>query len=281
MKLASFDVGRRNLAMCVIQNGVILDWEVFDLGQRRGVSLIREMQKQFKTRPHLSTLDACIVERQPSANPQMRVIEAAVEAYFVCIGVPKVIDYSPRYKLAHVDGVSGLGNYSQRKKASIREAEKFLADHPQHDDVARLFRASKKKDDLADALIQALHFLKEPVECSVPFAPSFIMAREPPDKGNRGKVFTRSQVKWFVQSWLAEARAQGLGQDHGQLEESDIVTARFKGHSRVKRSIERWWKSLDECLEHIKIPRPSRVRATTEAEPDSPFSQPVNFLEES
>lgn len=276
MKLASFDVGRRNLAMCIIQNNIILDWEVFDLGQRRGVSLIREMQRQFRTRPHLATLDACIVERQPSANPQMRVIEAAVEAYFVFLGTPKVLDYSPRYKLSHVDGVSGRGNYAQRKKASIREAEKFLEEHPSGG-MERVFKTSKKKDDLADALIQALHFLKEPLDTSGPPAPSFILAREPQDKGNRGKVFTRSQVKWWVQKWVAEAMSQ---QTMAPRSESDIVAGNFKGHSRVKRSIERWWKSVDECIEHINIPRPSRVRATTSAEPDAPFAEPVIFSEQ-
>lgn len=267
---ASFDIGRRNLAMCVMEGNRILDWHIFDLGQRRGVSLIKEMQRQFQERESLRTLDVCVVERQPSANPQMRVIEAALEAYFVFKGVPKVVDYSPRHKLSHLTGTM---TYAQRKRASVVEAEKYLVDHPQTPDIGRIFRASRKKDDLADSLLQLLHFKKEPPEsCPAPDEPCHILAREPQDKGNRGKPFTRSQVKWFVQQWLLAAKDQPT---FGSVPEETIVSNNFKNHSRVKRSIERHWSSIRECLDHIKIPRPSRIRATTGAEPDSEYSTPV------
>jgi hypothetical protein len=264
MILASLDIGRRNLALCVLEGDRIIDWHVFDLGQRRGVSLIREMQRQFKDRQSLSAVDVCVVERQPAANPQMRVIEAAVEAYFVFHGVGRVVDYSPRHKLSHLSGVM---TYSQRKRASVREAEKYLVDHPQPD-MARLFRSSRKKDDLADALMQALHFKKDPsLENEVvEETPGYILAREPKDKGNRGKPFSRSQVKWFIQRWVAE----------GSGPEEAIIEGHLPKHSRVRRSIERWWSSLQECLDHVNIPRPARTpRVSTGAEPDSEFA--TNF----
>jgi len=248
MKVTSFDVGRRNLAVAVVdtENSEVLWWHIYDLGHPRGVGVHRAICKVFDDTPILRQPHV-IVERQPSQNPQMRVIEAIIEAYFIfrCPDVQHVTDFNSRFKLEGYPDLKGRDNYRSRKAASVAIMREFLRDHPQNDDVVQTWDRSKKKDDLADCVLQAMAYAKNPVRCQTDTVPivMYIQAREPKDKNKRGKIYTKSGVKWFIQQWNSE----GL-----------CLDSQLKAHGRVLRSVLKHWSALEACISHLAIPRPPK-----------------------
>lgn len=259
MILTSFDVGRKNLACCVYDNTArtILFWHIFDLGDRcRGTGVHREMYRQFDDAwDSLGRADVVLVERQPRTNPQMRVIEAIVEAYFVLKG-KRCVDYSSRHKLGRTLD-SSVNTYAARKRASVDLTNKFLQETAADEGVMAIWRASKKKDDLGDALLQACSYRGDlpPPDESLAEAELTrkVPRREPADKRNHlRKLYTRSQVKWFFSEWLGEKKG---GNRIVLPEHDDTLALRFESmldkSSRVKRSVERLWPDLDACIRQM------------------------------
>lgn len=256
MILASFDVGRKNLACCVYDNDArqILFWHVFDLGDRcRGTGVHREMYRQFDHEwPALSKAELVLVERQPRTNPQMRVIEAIVEAYFVLKG-KRCVDYSSRHKLAGVLDRS-VNTYTARKRASVLATSKFLEESQADEAVRAIWRSSKKKDDLGDALLQACSYkngdvpVDEPGEFVTTELSRWIPRREPTDKRNSvRKLYTRCQVKWFFTEWFGGMPA----------EDDETVVLRFESMlakrdaSRVSRTVAKLWPNVESCVSQM------------------------------
>jgi hypothetical protein len=253
MIIASYDVGRKNLACCVYDNTArqILFWHIFNLGDRcRGTGVHREMYRQFDNAwGVLGGADLVLVERQPRTNPQMRVIEAIVEAYFVLRG-KRCVDYSSRHKLAGVLD-SSVNTYTARKRASVQATRNFLEENAlaADDTIREVWRASKKKDDLGDAFLQAFSYrsgepaVDDPGEFVTAELERWIPRREPKDKRNSiRKLYTRCQVKWFFTEWF------GTSPDP----EGDGLCARFVDalakNPRVRRTVEALWPSVESCV---------------------------------
>lgn len=210
----SFDVGIRNLAYCHLQGDTIKHWGVLDLGVKMNSST------EAMTKALVTTLDAhseefkgandIIIEKQPSRNPKMRYIEGMMSAYFF-IKYPEssTQSYNPKYKLGK-NTFKGVSNYSERKKLGVRRTREFL-EKTQHVNQrnAALFEKSKKKDDLADALLQALSFKKndifEEVNVRVNDNNEDIDSifkdtkpRKPTEKQAKSKKYSRSNLKYFI-----------------------------------------------------------------------------------
>ena len=161
-KITSFDIGKVNMACCCLHDGVIKHWDVFP------AMTTLDLVKQLDERPWLLEADAIVLEKQPSFNPKMRIVAGAVRCYFTVRKHDRglaysIYDYSPRMKLQCYDGpVPDFGmasEYAERKKVAVYQCRELLK-KDQSRDLAELFEASKKKDDLADAFLQALSFEK-------------------------------------------------------------------------------------------------------------------------
>lgn len=265
MIIGSFDVGRKNLACCVYDNSArkILFWHVFDLGDNcRGTGVHREMYRQFENEwAVLGSTDLVLVERQPRTNPQMRVIEAIVEAYFVMKG-KRCLDYSSRHKIK-LD--SSINTYAARKRASVEATKKFLDEEPDGADanIRAIWKASKKKDDLGDAFLQACSYknCEEPTENA-----SFVTAelsrwipkREPKDKRNNiRKPYTRSQVKWFFTEWFDTPDLEDVTLESRFME-------KLAKNARLKRSVENLWPDLKSCMSQLLKKRVKVVESNPE-----------------
>lgn len=210
----SFDVGIRNLAYCHIQGDTIKHWGVLDLGVKMNSST------EAITKALVTTLDAhtaefkgvddIIIEKQPARNPKMRYIEGMMSAYFF-IKYPesRTQSYSPKYKLGR-NTFKGLSNYSERKKLGVRRTREFLENTQNvNRQNLEMFEKSKKKDDLADSLLQALSFknnaLFDEVNNRVNDNNEDIESifkdtkpRKPTEKQAKSKKYSRSNLKYFI-----------------------------------------------------------------------------------
>jgi hypothetical protein len=254
MLVTSFDVGRRNLAACVVDTDGprVLFWHVFDLGAPRGVQLHRAVRVALDAHPVLRQARV-VVEAQPSRNPQMRVIEAVVEAYFAYLcPEARVVAFSPRHKLAGVGSGRGHARYAERKRASVAAVQALLDAHAQSDEVAAVWRASRKRDDLADALLQALAYAREPVEvvAEQPHARPLLARRprEPDAMSARAPALTACGVKWaFVHVCGAPATADAL---------------EACAPPRVRKAVARLWPDWATAHAQLTLKRAARADAS-------------------
>lgn len=143
----SIDVGTKNLAFCVVVDDVINKWEVITLPTTLP-AVIKCLDNVFTGTP-----DMVIIEKQPSRNIKMRVMEQVLAMYFLMRGVSKVEHYSPKHKLGSIGKqTKGKTNYSLRKKYSVAMCRSYLEKH--QSEWTTHFEKHKKKDDLADSLLQ-------------------------------------------------------------------------------------------------------------------------------
>jgi hypothetical protein len=100
-----------------------------------------------------------LIEKQPSRNVKMRVFENTLGVFFEMSGFPRVLHYSAKYKLGDIGKtVKGRANYNLRKKYSIQMCRQFLKDYDNNGIYSKLFESHKKKDDLADCLLQFISY---------------------------------------------------------------------------------------------------------------------------
>ena len=165
MRVLSVDVGTVNMGVCLYDSGTqaIAHWTV--LAVDRGVQLcegvLEVMQKLWDSLHELQTpVDKVIIEKQSKRSLRMQAVQNYVHMFCVMQGAPTLV-YSPVNKLKGTGQEnSGRSNYRARKKAAISLTQQWLAEHPQAAGVVAEFGSAKKRDDLADSLLQALAFCR-------------------------------------------------------------------------------------------------------------------------
>lgn len=174
MILLSFDIGIKNLAYCQIDTTTkdILDWYVLDCSQNKNAVL--SVIEQLESVSNLMESQIILLEKQPSFNPTMRIIQTAIYVYFtIRLNYEqnlntKIMYYSAKNKLKICNSTDILElktkgkskqtkkrNYYLNKKAAIEETSNLLKDTP----FSSYFQKHKKKDDLADCYLQALSYI--------------------------------------------------------------------------------------------------------------------------
>jgi hypothetical protein len=110
--------------------------------------------------------DIVVIEKQPSRARVMRVLEGAIQAFVhTCrLTVPtckvaKIDSFSARDKFEEYEHrleLKGKKKYAARKKASVELCTVYLKASGQE---SALFQKAKKRDDLADALMQGVMYM--------------------------------------------------------------------------------------------------------------------------
>jgi len=191
-KYLSFDIGIKNLAYCLLEvddsteyrNIKILEWGVMDLAQGQKVKELDLMTIHSRMINALNSCDflnsnsdinTAILENQPCLmNPTMKSVQILLFASLWMrkedgvIDIGKMAMFSARNKLEAYDGpeidFSHIKTkYTRTKKLSIAYTKYMLVESEQSQEMKELFENSKKKDDLADAYLQGLTYIKKKV----------------------------------------------------------------------------------------------------------------------
>ena len=203
--ILSIDVGIRNLAMCLIDENtkLIKNWDVSGIPPQHSDGLFQCMIQHLDDRPWVLDSTTILIEKQPDKNRKMKSVENLLHAYFV-IKLPRseTIIYDARHKIPDVCG-AGKAKYRERKLASINRCRDFLEAEDVNAHWRDHFKESKKKDDLADTVMQALSYTKRiPAKSETAEAKkkaATIKSRKPTEHQKDTK-YSKSNLAWFMKN---------------------------------------------------------------------------------
>lgn len=157
MLLLSIDVGIRNLGVCLMDHETkkIKQWDATGIPPQHSSGLYVCLRDHMRSRPWVLEASHVLIEKQPDKNKTMKSVENFLHAYFIC-NDKSVQIYDARHKIPDVSG-PGRSMYIKRKKASVERCGEFLKDTNQIE-LYNWFSKQKKKDDLADTVMQALSY---------------------------------------------------------------------------------------------------------------------------
>jgi len=219
----SIDCGIKNLAMCLIDpsDRKIHQWDVSGVPPMHADGVFPCMIRHLNSKPWVLDATTVIIEKQPDKNRSMKGIENLLHTYFLVKGSEReVVIWDARHKIPDIAG-AGKARYTERKKASIVRARKFIEAIGPNRDWVSFFDAHKKKDDLADTVMQALSFIdKRPAAVSQAIKPKKVSPRKPTENQVRTK-YSKANLAWIVKTGAKQdARfKKDLGRYYQTIEE--------------------------------------------------------------
>ena len=195
----SFDIGIKNLALCILKKTDteinILDWRIISLADKKkdikGIDDISEriyieldnIIGELKEKG-IDNIDYVLIENQPSnLNGIMKTIQYIIYCYFSLLKYwdkiidnvvlvnaslkTKTHDYKPEIQIKmdetqKTKNVKGFrrDKYKMNKQTSIEICKNYIKDDVYLCDI---FDKNKKKDDLSDACLQAVSYIRQNV----------------------------------------------------------------------------------------------------------------------
>lgn len=210
MKTIGIDPGTKNLALCMVDGQKIVKWAVINImpdpnGIADGLTKIN-----FADWVKEST--DVVIERQPTKNPRAVRIQHYIEMFCAMNG-GRVYCIDPKHKLSFASSTSYWPerdilnwSYNERKKLSVETTANFLKDTEQDEQFVTMFEKSKKKDDLADALLHCLAFdenIKPMMNDDRRKAIRNIKAVKPSAANTKSKKYTQGNLKFIAKTWLS------------------------------------------------------------------------------
>lgn len=197
--ILSIDCGIKNLAMCLIDPATkkIHQWECAGIPPMHADGVFACLVRHLNDRPWMLESKLVLIEKQPDRNRSIKAVENLLHTYFL-MKDKEVIIYDARHKIPDVAG-PGKAKYAERKKASIVRARKFLEDTTVNEHWIALFDKSKKKDDLADTVMQALSFINRVPSKKETETPKKVSPRKPTENQLRTK-YSKANLAWLVKT---------------------------------------------------------------------------------
>lgn len=191
--------------MCLIEAPTkhVLEWDVSGVPPQHGDGLFKTIRDHLDEKPWVLTAQTILIEKQPGQNKTMKSVENFLHAYFLIkCPLSEVIIYDARHKVPDMAG-PGKVMYRKRKQAAVDRCRLFLNDEPNRH-WRELFVHSKKKDDLADTVLQALSFInrvptKKESEAPAKKVSEKIVARKP-NENQKATKYSKSNLAWFVKN---------------------------------------------------------------------------------
>ena len=228
--ILSIDVGIRNLAMCLMDetSGLVHQWDVSGVPPQSDDGLFLCLKTHLDERPWVLSATTVLIEKQPDKNRKMKTVENFLHAYCIILnpGADTII-YDARHKIPDVTG-PGKALYRKRKQASVDRC-KALLEEPGNVNAhwLEMFVASKKKDDLADTVMQALSYTNR-THITRKAKPKKLVARKP-NEHQKDTKYSKSNLVWFVKNFTRP-----------ELEKN----------KRFMKDLARYYRNIDELLEH-------------------------------
>jgi hypothetical protein len=232
--LLSIDVGIRNLAMCMINETTqaITHWDVSGVPPDHKDGLYPCFRDHLNARQWVLDAQTILIEKQPGQNKKMKTVENFLQAYFV-IKSPEseTIIYDARHKVPDVAG-PGKARYRQRKQTAIVRCKEFVEKGPSNKNWIEHFKKSKKKDDLADTVLQALSYINR-VETTKKkeIKKKKLNARKPTQNQIETK-YSKSNLAWFIKNKSREE----LNKD-----------------KRFNKDLKRYFRDIDELIKDLSL----------------------------
>ena len=195
--ILSIDVGIRNLAMCLLdeRRNRIVQWDVSGIPPQHEDGVYVSLRKHLDERPWTLDAGVVLIEKQPDRNKKMVSVMHFLHAYFVIKNpTAQTILYDARHKIPDVAG-PGRSQYLKRKKTAIERCKEFIHAGDTNADWIPTFDASKKKDDLADTVMQALSYRPS---TTITIAKKLI-PRKPNENQKRTK-YSKSNLAWLYKN---------------------------------------------------------------------------------
>jgi hypothetical protein len=231
--ILSIDVGIKNLAICQIDESTkeIKNWDVSGVPPEHEDGLYPCFRRHLDSKPWVLDSTVILIEKQPGQNKRMKTVENFLHAYFV-IKIPnaETIIYDARHKVPDVSG-TGKARYRQRKQTAITRCKDFIEKSEVNAHWRDHFTKSKKKDDLADTVLQALSFINrvEPKKKETPKKDKKIIARKPTENQKETK-YSKSNLAWMIKNKTREE----LDKD-----------------KRFQKDLNRYFTSIDELFSKV------------------------------
>lgn len=224
--LLSIDCGIKNLAMCLIdpETKRIHQWDVSGVPPKHADGIFQCLIRHLNEKPWILDSNTVIIEKQPDRNRGMKAVENLLHVYFL-MKDKQVIIWDARHKIPDVAG-AGKARYAQRKKASVERARKFIDSTIINQNWISFFDTHKKKDDLADTVMQALSFIdKRPVD-----QPQKVKKAAPrkPTENQVMTKYSKANLAWLVKT--------GAKQD-----------------ARFRKDLARYYKDVEELKKEFNL----------------------------
>ncbi len=177
--LLSFDPGTINMAYCLIEidSLKIVKWGLFSIKDSTNEGSCTKLAKQLDTLTLTDDLEEVIIviEQQPRVNCKTITISGQLQMYYVlekidnkCI--KKIVSYHAKNKIKYYQPIEGdepmperldklkKGHY-RTKQTLIFQCSQILC-HNQEIEWKDFFKNSRKRDDISDAYVMALSYIK-------------------------------------------------------------------------------------------------------------------------
>ena len=234
--ILSIDVGIRNLALCLLdedRKNLVTEWDVDGIPPQHADGIYVSLRNHLDERPWVLTAKTILIEEQPSFNKKMVSVMHFLHAYFI-IKCPKAetIIYHASNKIPDISG-PGKAQYNKRKKASIERCEAFIRSSDVNAHWVDTFVKSKKKDDLADTVMQALSFVnrKEVIPAYNKKKTTKLVARRPNENQKMTK-YSKSNLAWI---YLNEVECEVL-----------------ENNKRFMKDLKRYYRDVNELIKDLK-----------------------------
>lgn len=228
MILLSIDVGIRNLGMCLMDTRTkrIQHWDATGIPPQHESGLFVCLRNHFRDRPWVLESSKVLIEKQPDKNRTMKSVENFIHAYFLCNDKDVQI-YDARFKVPDVVG-PGRAMYLKRKKVSVTRCTEFLEEY--NPEWSQWFLSQKKKDDLADSVMQALSYT-DSVAASAPPASAKKKTPRKPTVNQTDTRYSRANLAWLYVHGIPPGAVQ----------------------KRFDKDIKRYYKDVQEMLTDFNI----------------------------
>jgi hypothetical protein len=224
------------LAMCLLDDknkNIVREWDVSGVPPEHKDGLYVSLRDHLDTMPWVLTADTVLIEKQPDRNKKMISVMHFLHSYFI-IKCPKAetILYDARHKIPDVAG-PGKAQYNKRKKVSIERCELFIRDGPVNAHWLETFQKSKKKDDLADTVMQALSFVNrvEVTTISKTKKSTKLIPRKPNENQKMTK-YSKCNLAWL---YINKVECEVL-----------------ENNKRFMKDLKRYYKDINEMIKDLK-----------------------------